>query len=109
MGCNARKPDFVACKKHRHSPACTSTQSDQRLYVRFLESVVYKLATCKVSIFYLDSVAEQTGFNLSLLETQKRQVFLCPSGSQIRVRNLNLFFLFLNQNICCGYSKEPSQ
>ena len=20
-----------------------------------------------------------------------------------------LFFLFLNQNICCGYSKEPSQ
>ena len=21
----------------------------------------------------------------------------------------NYFFLFLNQNICCGYSKEPSQ
>ena len=21
----------------------------------------------------------------------------------------NLIFLFLNQNICCGYSKEPSQ
>ena len=20
-----------------------------------------------------------------------------------------MFFLFLNQNICCGYSKEPSQ
>ena len=30
------------------------------------------------------------------------------SGSQIRVRNGKLFFLFLNQNICCGYSKEPS-
>ena len=21
----------------------------------------------------------------------------------------NLIFLFFNQNICCGYSKEPSQ
>ena len=29
--------------------------------------------------------------------------------SPLRVRNENLIFLFLNQNICCGYSKEPSQ
>ena len=25
------------------------------------------------------------------------------------MRNENLIFLFLNLNICCGYSKEPSQ
>ena len=31
------------------------------------------------------------------------------SGLQIRVRTRKLFFLFLNQNICCGYSKESSQ
>ena len=31
------------------------------------------------------------------------------TGLQIRVRTRKLFFLFLNQNICCGYSKEPSQ
>ena len=30
------------------------------------------------------------------------------AGPQIRVGNGKLFFLFLNQNICCGYSKEPS-
>ena len=29
------------------------------------------------------------------------------AGSQIRVRNKKLVFLFLNQNIGCGYSKEP--
>ena len=29
------------------------------------------------------------------------------TGLQIRVHNI-FFFLFLNQNICCGYSKEPS-
>ena len=28
---------------------------------------------------------------------------------QIRVRIGKLFYLFLIQNICCGYSKEPSQ
>ena len=27
----------------------------------------------------------------------------------IRVHNRKIFFVFLNQNICCGYSKEPSQ
>ena len=31
------------------------------------------------------------------------------SGLQIRVLNGKLFFLFLNQNIFCGYSKELSQ
>ena len=30
-------------------------------------------------------------------------------GLNLRVCNKNLIFLFLNQNICCGYSKEPSQ
>ena len=33
---------------------------------------------------------------------------IAAPGPQIRVRNW-FFFLFLNQNICCGYSKEPSQ
>ena len=28
---------------------------------------------------------------------------------QLRVCNENLVFLFLNQNTCCGYSKEQSQ
>ena len=28
---------------------------------------------------------------------------------KLRVRKENLIFLFLNQNICCGYSKELSQ
>ena len=31
------------------------------------------------------------------------------AGLQIRVCNRKLFFLFLNQNICCGCSKEPSR
>ena len=32
-----------------------------------------------------------------------------PTGLQIRVRIGKLFSLFLIQNICCGYSKEPSR
>ena len=30
-------------------------------------------------------------------------------GFNLRVCDEKIFFLFLNQNICCGYSKEPSQ
>ena len=29
------------------------------------------------------------------------------SGLQLRVCTKNLIFLFLNKNICCGYSQEP--
>ena len=32
--------------------------------------------------------------------------FDLTTGLQIRVRNFKIFFLFLNQNICCGYSKN---
>ena len=31
------------------------------------------------------------------------------SGLKLWVRNENIIFLFLIQNICCGYLKEPSQ
>ena len=30
----------------------------------------------------------------------------CQAGLSLRVCKENLIFLFLNQNICCGYSKE---
>ena len=36
-------------------------------------------------------------------------LLLLLSGLQIIVCIEKLFFLFLNQNICFGYSKEPSQ
>ena len=37
------------------------------------------------------------------------QILNTVTGHQIRVWNWKLFFLLLNQNICCGYSKEPSR
>ena len=44
---------------------------------------------------------------LMCVHTVRAQTTL--TGLKLRVRNENLIFLFLNQNICCGYSKEPSQ
>ena len=32
LGLVMRNPDFVACEQQRHRPACTSVQSDQRLF-----------------------------------------------------------------------------
>ena len=38
---------------------------------RLLESIIFRLATSKLSIFYLVSVAEQAGLNLTFSETPK--------------------------------------
>ena len=35
-------------------------------------------------------------------------VSLTFTGLQLRVRTRKIIFLFLNRNICCGCSKEPS-
>ena len=46
--------------------------------------------------------------NLSVIAD--RSVFISHClGLQLRVRTRKIIFLFLNQNISCGYSKEPSQ
>ena len=39
--------------------------------IRFLERTIFNLATGKISIFYLVSVAEETGLKLTLTETPK--------------------------------------
>ena len=59
-------------KQHMHRPACTSAQSDQRLCYSLLESIISKFATSAISIFYLVSVAEETGLKLALSETPNR-------------------------------------
>ena len=37
------------CEQHRCRPACASAQFDQRLRIRFLESITPKLATSEIS------------------------------------------------------------
>ena len=54
------------CEQHRRRPACASLQSDQRLFIRFLESIICKLAAGEISIFKLVSIAEETGLKHSL-------------------------------------------
>ena len=54
------------CKQHRCRPACASTQSDQRLFIRFLKNIICKLAAGEISIFKLVSIAEETGLKHSL-------------------------------------------
>ena len=41
------------------------------IVIHFLESMISRLATSKISIFYLGSVAEETGLNLAMSETLK--------------------------------------
>ena len=49
------------------------------------------------------------------VQSAEKLMYICKDqlgtvlGLYLRVRTKKLLFLFLNQNICCGYSKEPSQ
>ena len=67
MGLHARSPVSGVCEQHRRRPACASAQSDQRLFIRFLERIICKLAVGEISIFKLVSIAEETGLKHSLL------------------------------------------
>ena len=46
-------------------------QTDKCLFIRVLESMISKLATSKISFFYLVYVVEETGLSIALLETPK--------------------------------------
>ena len=59
------------CEAQSCRPACTSVQFDQRLCFRLLESIISRHAMSEISSFYLVSVAEEAGLNLTLMETLK--------------------------------------
>ena len=49
---DARKPDFGACEQKGAGPSSyPATQSDRRLYCSLMESLISKLASCKMSFY----------------------------------------------------------
>ena len=44
--------------------------------MRYFESIISTLAMCEISIFYLVSVAEETGLSLALSESPKTISFI---------------------------------
>ena len=66
-----------------------------------------ELSFWDISIFYLQHMILWR--TPSYFVFNQSSVTLIMPGPQMRVRNWKLFFLFLNQNICCGCSKEPSR
>ena len=81
MGLDARKLDFV----YANNKGADQSAHPRILISDFvspsLERSIAKSATCK---------------------------FQYSADLYIRVSDQKLIFSFLNQNICCGYSKEPS-
>ena len=61
-------------------------------------SPCFKILCVHTHVFYSNSIICHSIMHIWL-----------NSGLQIRVRNWKFLFLFLNQNICCGYSKELSR
>ena len=63
------KTCLMSCEQQRRRSACASAQSDQRLFVRCLDSVMSLVSVTKISNFMLASVAEQAGLSLTWSET----------------------------------------
>ena len=72
MGLVATKPVFrgFANNTGADQPA-HSRRLVSAFVIRLLESIISKLDTGEISIFYLVSVVEETGLNLTLTETRK--------------------------------------
>ena len=71
MGLVARKPNFVVCEQQKCRPGCASAQTDliSMFVVHSLESIIAKLAICKILIFQLVLVAQQAALSLTLSQT----------------------------------------
>ena len=59
------------CKQHRRKSACASAQSDPRICVHCLDSIVHVLAKSKISRLKLASVVVQAGLSLTWSQTPK--------------------------------------
>ena len=71
MGHDARNLSWVVCKQQRCRPASHPHSLISAFAIKCLESIISRLATSEISIFYLVSLAEQAGLILTLSETPK--------------------------------------
>ena len=69
MGLNARKPVFRGLRTTKAQTSLPSLLST--VVIRLLKIIISRLATSKISIFQLVSVAKETGLGLAVSETPK--------------------------------------
>ena len=60
---------YVIYEQQRRRSVCASSQSDQHLFVRCLDSVMSLVSVNKISSLLLASVAEQASLSLTWSET----------------------------------------
>ena len=65
---------YAICEQQRRRSACASAQSDQRLCLRCLDTVMSLVSVTKISSLMLASVAAQAGLCLETPEDTFRRV-----------------------------------
>ena len=79
------KPDLFECEQQIHRSAGAFAQSDQRLCYSLIQSMILKLSSCKILMFQLVSVDEQTCSSRFQSKTQRTD-FLSTSHIPSAVR-----------------------
>ena len=104
-----KKLDLFSWKFHEiHTQRSLIMRAQKLLYV-FARRYQMISACMTVSVRELRTAAREWACCSCAPGIQTMTPILLSSGPQISMHNWKLFFLFLNQNICCGYSKEPSR
>ena len=86
-----RKTDFVAFEQPHGRPACASAQPDKCFAICSLESIITKIAACKISIFKLVSIAVQASLSLMWSQIGKAGVLVRrPNYTQYNAVNMLL-------------------
>ena len=74
----------AATQETLSSGGLRTTKAHTSLRICILESIISRLHTSEISIFYLVSIAEQAGLNFTLSETPKTG-FLATRASKTRI------------------------
>ena len=96
MGLDARKPVFSVCKQQRCIRGLISA-----FVIHYLKRIISKLATSDFSVFWLVSVAEETGLSNALADT--------PVLSHRGPNNINEPRHEISNNVVCATSKGSDQ
>ena len=73
MDLHARKHILKVCQQQKHNQPADRLSLISAFVIGLLKNIISKLATSKISIFYLFLVAEQISFGMSGSETPNSQ------------------------------------
>ena len=108
MGRIMTKPVYAKCEQQRRRSACASTQSDQHLCYRWLDSIISLVSISEISSLYIASVAAQAGLCLTWPQSLKTGFLVMGLNYNCVSEQRRLWLDCTNTNVQAGQSLRCS-